>query len=189
MNTLDIQSLLINEKNINLLNDVNSENWNIKKLLGVNITQSQAIKFGTVFQNFAKSIIHSAGGEVITQQFADINDTGNSTNKGKKDIDIWFKFNSKIYYFECKTNLDLDSEKSKATDTKVDDITNWIKNNNEGVEVVSGVLSCWFTKEIGLPVKVKNVVFMSDFFNMIGIDMTSDDYYNLMKEYGKSLTK
>lgn len=188
MKTIDIKSILINEKNINLLKKNENTSWNVKRLLDTDLDQSQSIRFGNMFQEFIKSVVIAAGGEVLSQQFADIYETGNTdTNKGLKDVDIWFKLNSKMYYFEAKTNLDLDSEKSKATDNKVEDVTNWMKKNYSDDEVVSGVLSCWFKKETGLPVKVKNVFFMCDLFSILDIEMTSEDYYTIMKELGKSL--
>jgi hypothetical protein len=64
-----------------------------------------------------------------------------------------------------------------------------MKKNYDDIEVFSGVLSCWFKKETGLPVKVKNVFFMSDLFNILDIEMTSVDYYGIMEELGKSLSK
>lgn len=187
MKKLDLNSIVINEKNISQLKNVHNDSYNIKKLLGVQLTQSQSIKFGTIFQNIVKDIVKAAGGEVLTQQFADVYGTGSKSNKGKKDVDIWFKFRDKIYYFEAKTNLDLDSEKSKATDSKVDLISKWMSQNHPGVEVVSGVLSCWWCKEAGLPVKVKSVLFMEDLFRILEISISSREYYDLMLNLGKSL--
>lgn len=188
MKSIDIKSIVINEKNISCLQDKSDESFNIKKLLGVNLTQSQSIKFGNTFQNIIKDIATSVGAEVLTQQFADVYGVGDTkSNKGQKDVDIWFKLNNKMYYFEAKTNLDLDSEKSKATDSKVEAISSWMKTNYPEYEVVSGVLSCWYTKETGLPVKVKNVVYMEDFFKLLDIEFSKEEYYNLMKEFGKSL--
>jgi len=44
-----------------------------------------------MFQDFIKSVVIAAGGEVLSQQFADVYETGNTdTNKGLKDVDIWF---------------------------------------------------------------------------------------------------
>lgn len=190
MKQIDIKSIIINEKNINSLQDKNDDSFNIKKLLGVSLTQSQSIKFGNAFQNIIKDIATSAGAEVLTQQFADVYGVGETkSNKGQKDVDIWFKLNNKMYYFEAKTNLDLDSEKSKATDLKVEAISSWMKVKYPEYEVVSGVLSCWYTKEIGLPVKVKNVFYMEDLFRLLDIDFSKNQYYDLMKDFGKSLNK
>lgn len=186
MKSIDLKSLLITEKNIELLKKNEKDAWNVKRLLGVDLSQSQSIRFGNMFQNFIKSIIVEAGGEVLSQQFADIYGVGETkTNKGQKDVDVWFNFKGKMYYFEAKTNLDLDSEKSKATDQKVEAISNWMKINYPNDEVVSGILSCWYTKELGLPVKVKNVVYMERFFNLLGIEITKEEYYSVMRDFGK----
>ena len=188
MNISDVRTLILNEKNISHLKEVEDNSFNIKKLLGTKLTQSQSIKFGNIFQTIIKDIVKSKGGEVLTQKFADVYGVGETKlNKGHKDIDIWFLLDGKMYYFEAKTNLDLDSEKSKATDTKVEDITQWMKNNYVDYEIYSGVLSCWWDKEPGLPVKVKNVVFMKEFFEIIGVDISSEEYYHIMKEFGQSL--
>ena len=92
-----------------------------------------------------------------------------------------------MYYFEVKTNLDLDSEKSKATDVKVKDITNWMIERYPECEVSSGILSCWYKKEVGLTVKVKNVIYMEDFFKIIDIDVSEQYYYSLMCDFGSTL--
>ena len=125
------KKILLTEENIDYLKDEKIESWNIKKLLGINLTQSQSIKFGFVFQTIVKELIISAGGVIIDKRFIDIYNTGNSgkKNKGLKDVDILFSMNNIIYYFEMKTNLNLDSEKSKSTDIKVADITNWVVDN------------------------------------------------------------
>lgn len=62
-----------------------------------------------------------------------------------------------------------------------------MKLNFSQYEVVSGVLSCWFKKETGLPVKVKDVFYMEDLFKILDIQMTSEEYYSLMREFGKSI--
>jgi hypothetical protein len=146
MNSNDIQSLLISENNIHNLRYIPNDDWNVKKLLGVNIDQSQAIRFGSVFQQFIKDLVKACGGQIIEESFLDVYQKSiDETNKGKKDVDIWFTFNSKMYYFEAKTNLNLDSEKILATDKKVEDIYNYIQENNSDIEVVNGVLTCWYT--------------------------------------------
>ena len=56
MKQLDIKSLLITEKNLSYLKEKDDNSFNIKKLLGVNLTQSQANRFGNMFQNFIKDV-------------------------------------------------------------------------------------------------------------------------------------
>lgn len=103
---IDIKSIVINESNIKSLKDESKDSFNIKKLLGVELTQSQSIRFGNIFQKIVKDMIKSAGGEIIPMQFADVYNVGETKqNKGKKDVDIWFKLKNKMYYFEAKTSL------------------------------------------------------------------------------------
>lgn len=183
------KKILLTEENIDYLKDEKIESWNIKKLLGINLTQSQSIKFGFVFQDLVKKLIISTGGVIIDKRFIDIYNTGNSgkKNKGLKDVDILFSMNNIIYYFEMKTNLNLDSEKSKSTDIKVADITNWVVDNYPDNIVKAGVLSCWFKKEPNLDVKVKNVFYMKDLFDGLNINITREEYYSVMAEYGKCI--
>ena len=65
---IDIKSIVINESNINSLKDENKDSFNIKKLLGVELTQSQSIRFGNIFQKIVKDIVKSAGGIVTGKQ-------------------------------------------------------------------------------------------------------------------------
>ena len=188
-NIKDIKSLLINEKNITALAKKENNFFNLKKLLGVDIDQSQSIRFGNLYQDWIKSLASNFGAEIIDIHFMDIYKTGNvKTNKGLKDIDILFRFNGKMYYFEAKTSLDLDSEKSKATYAKISDVTEYIKTEYPDDEVVSGVLSCWYEKEIGLPFKLKtDAFFIKDIFNILGIEASKEEYYELMREFGSNL--
>ena len=60
-----------------------------------------------------------------------------------------------------------------------------IRKVEQRPEVVFGILSCWYTKELGLPVKVKNVIYMEEFFKLLEIQITREEYYSVMKEFGK----
>lgn len=185
---IDIKSIVINESNIDYIKDANEDSFNISKLLGIVLSHSQSVRAGNLFQKIVKDIVKSAGGQLIPVQFADVYNVGETKqNKDKKDIDIWFKIDNKMYYFEVKTNMNLDSEKSRATDKKVSDIANWISQEYPGYEVISGVISCWYEKEVGLPVKIKKSFFMKDLFKILDIEITRDEYYSLMKDFGKSI--
>jgi hypothetical protein len=187
----DIKDLLINEKNISLLDKKENTSFNIKKLLKTDVDQSQSIRFGNLFQNWIKDVIRLSGGEIIDIQFIDVYETGNTkTNKGLKDMDILFSLNNKMFYYEAKTNLDLDSEKCKETDRKINDISNHLIKNYNNKEIHSGVLSCWYEKEVGLSVKVKtNVVYIKDLFEILNINCTKEEYYQIMEEFGNEVNK
>jgi len=184
-----IESALINDQNIIKMKLKDIDAYNIKKLLdNPNLTQSQSIKFGKVFETFLKTLIVNRGFELIHTGFLDVNNEGLSTKKGKKELDICFKHNNTIIYLEGKTNLNLDSEKSKITDGKILNITNYLKGNNEGMPVFNGIITCWWEKEPSLSITPKTkVMFMKDFFHILGFNITKDEYYNLMCEFGNKI--
>lgn len=181
--------MLINQSNIDIMSVKNSDDFNVKRLLNnPNLTQSQSICFGTVFENFVKNLITNKGLSLREEKLVDVRLTGTTTNKGKKDIDISFVKDGVVYYFECKLNLDLDSEKSKATDDKVGLIREFIQSENPDRNVKSGVLTGWYEMEKGLPNKLKSqVFFMKDLFSILGYEITKEEYYQMMSEFGSMI--
>jgi len=182
-----MKNLLINKENIDIMKVKENNDFNVKRLLkNPNLTQSQSICFGTVFENFVKSLIESKDLNLRKEKLVDIYSTGTKTNKGKKDIDISFANYPNLYYFECKLNLDLDSEKSKATDDKVGKITTFLTEENKNINIVSGVLTGWYENEKGLPNKLKTkVFFMKDLFEILDIKISKEEYYSMLEEFGK----
>jgi hypothetical protein len=188
----EIKNILITDENIKLLDKRENKSYNIRRLLGnQNIDQSQSIRFGNLFENWITNIIKISGGELINISYINLsnNKVNNSKNKkGSKDIDILFKFNGITYYYEVKTNLNLDSEKHKGTDTKVLGIKNALIENNHDQILNHSILTCWYENEYKLPIKVKtNITFMKDLFNILDIDCSKDDYYALLKEFGQMI--
>ena len=182
-----MNNLLINDEHIKSMSEKKNDDFNVKKLLNnFELTQSQSIRFGKVFESFVKNLVKSKNLKLINEELVDVFNTGSKTNKGKKDIDICFIKDDTIFYFECKINLKLDSEKSKVTDDKVCNITNFLINENKSSKVFSGILTGWYERENGMPTHLKtNVVFMSELFSILGIETTKEEYYKLMNDFGK----
>jgi len=177
-------SCLITEENINYMNNKKEKNdFNIKKLLGKDIlTQSQSIKFGIIFEKVIKEILLYNNIEILN-----ITHTS-EVIKGSKQIDICFKHNDIIYYFEIKMNLNVDSEKLKITDDKVNYIKSYISNLYPTNEIICGILTVWYEKEKGMKIKPKTQIFyMKEIFDIIGLSNTEEQYYNSLLEFGKSL--
>jgi hypothetical protein len=185
-----IKNVLITEKNIQNLQpkEVGEYDYNIKKLLNNNrLDQSQSIRFGNMFENFIKDLADSLGAILLDKKFLDIYYTNSKTNKGKKDVDICFTYNDIIYYFECKTNLNLDSEKSKATDKKVGDIIEFLEKENNKT-VIGGVVSCWYEFEEKLPNSLKSkLFFFKDIINIFNLNLSKNEYYDILKEFGNKI--
>lgn len=178
---LEIKNLLITEKNIGILKNKENKIYNIKKLLGNNnLTQSQSIRFGNVFQDFIINIAKKYGAVIH------YNEKIIKIGKKNKDVDVCFTFKGVTYYFECKTNLNLDSEKSKSTDEKVEYIHNFIKSEHNNL--ISGVLTCWYSPNSNIYNKLlTKVYYMSEFFDIFNVDIDENDYNKIMLELGTKL--
>lgn len=187
MGNLNLKDILITEQNIKSMVKNNYDDFNVKKLLNnYSLTQSQNIRFGKVFECFIKDIITNMGYELINKELIDVYQTNTKTNKNKKELDICFIKDDTVYYFECKVNLNLDSEKSKATDRKVLDITNYLINENPNKKIYSGILTCWWDKEVGMNIKTQtNLIFIKDLFELIGVKSNKDYYYKVMSDFGE----
>jgi hypothetical protein len=184
-----MREFLINEENISLMGIRKNTDFNVKRLLGNDrLDQSQSIRFGKIFEKFIKDLVKSRGYELINEELVDIYGTGSETKKGKKDIDICFIKDNSIFYFESKLNLNLDSEKSKATDEKISNITEYLITQNSGYTVFSNLITCWWEKEDGMPISTKtNLIFMREFLQILGIETTREEYYEMMSDFGKMI--
>jgi hypothetical protein len=190
MKITNFKSTLISDVNIKKMNEVAKKtNYNIKRLLdNETLTQSQCIKFGNIFEQALNEFLKSnnIGLNLINTKLV-------KTGKLKKSIqiDLIFELNNKLYYFELKTNLNLDSEKSKATNDKLDILSEHFNLDlSKYSEINVNILSCWWEKEKGMDIKTnKNLYFMSDFFELISCNTNKDEYYNIMKEFGRQINQ
>jgi hypothetical protein len=119
--------------------------------------------------------------------------------KGLKDVDILFELDGRIIYLEAKTNLELDTEKSVITIEKVNVIVESLKRNPKfsNKKVVGKVLSLFWddAKVDGLKVpyssdmkkKSENVMFFSEFSELLGLGLIKEKYYAELLELGKTL--
>jgi hypothetical protein len=184
-----MRDFLINDVNVKLMSVNKNTNYNVKRLLNNDkLTQDQCIKFGKIFEDFIKKLIRHKGYKLINEELIDICAKGSETNKGKKNLDICFSKHDCIYYFESKLNLNLDSEKSKATDNKITQITDFLITENKGIRVYSGLITGWWEREKGMKITPKtNLLFMKDFLELLDIQYTKDEYYSMMSDFGKSI--
>lgn len=109
----------------------------------------------------------------------------------QRDLDILFEINGKIYYFEVKSNLNLDTEKSKATADKVIEIGEFLRVHFPEKEVIYGVLSGRYGRrsEINHPIKgiLKDIKLFGykDFFEIFDLTVNTDEWEDMFKEAGK----
>lgn len=147
------------------------------------LSQSDCIKLGHGLEKLLVDIIvkktHLQNIKTITQ-------------KGEKEKDHLFidNENNIIYYAELKSNLYLDTEKSKSTYTKCLEIVKKLKSDYPGYEIKWCLLGLRYLnyKEIPTVIKkkydiIKNNLFgINQYFEMLNINLKFDN-----KEYKKFL--
>ena len=150
---------------IDLNNDApKPSRFSFKEFMGNSkLEHYQSIRGGTFFEKVLKDMIRvSTNCTLINRKFA----------KGKQ-IDLLFtnKLVKTAYYFEVRTNIDNDTEKTPATAYKIEEVRKHISSLSEysGYTVVYGILCPTNLSESGITYgKNINVYSLSDFLGFIG---------------------
>lgn len=156
--------------------------YNLAKLLQHDLTHGEAIWGGHAFEQYVRMCIKNSKFELSTLRSVNL-----STNKGKtkkKEVDILFT-NSKLgYYFEIKSNVNLDSEKNPTTFDKLKPIMDKIHEEYPNLSFQNGILVPWFEYENDMPYNYKNpkITFMSNFFKILELNLTKKEYERDVQE-------
>jgi len=175
----------------------NSDNYTIKNLFGVDLNQSETIQFGQKIETWLNRILYKRDNvKCYTIKKLWINTETNHVQEGgksknMKDVDILFKVNNVSHYLELKTNLQLDTEKQKATRDKIKKITSCLNKNGKYEKVVGKILSPFWGKNSSIMSSFKNdeVVWISELFDLVGLNITEREYNDVCIEIGKNITK
>jgi len=156
-------------------------------------TASLFIKIGRNFEKWFRFIAEDCGMEMLPDGVMK-----NVINGKSKDIDLLFinKETKTIHYRELKSNIELDTEKLPATYNKIVKINEYVKKEYPNYEVDSRLLN-WsvYNKDV-LPKKYNTkitkcneagvrVSWPVDFFNIVGADISEQDYYDFFRDLGK----
>jgi competence protein ComGF len=141
--------------------------------------QSICIKMGNVLEN-AFNIFVKENAENLKESEASI--------RGHQ-LDLYFKYEDTIYYFEVKSNINLDSEKGPATIDKVNDIKSYLKDKY-GENVVAKVLVSRHATAKNLT-NVNRAIFNKDsvigyaeFFKIFGVEVSKNEWEDFFKKVG-----
>ena len=153
------------------------------------------IKIGRNFEKWFKYIVEDCG-MIMLPDGVIKNVIGNKS----KDIDLLFmdNINKIVYYRELKSNLELDTEKLPATYNKINKITEYLESEYSGYTINSSLMTWSVYEKNDLPKKYNSkinqcningvsVTFPSDLFNLIGCDITRDEYYDTFMKLGKKI--
>lgn len=153
--------------------DFNSLSYLIKK----DISQSDCIKLGNGVERVIQDIILECSlFENIKTSF---------TKKGDKEKDHLFKDTSNkiIYYAELKSNINLDTEKSKSTYLKCQFIFEELKETYPEYEIRWCLLAYRYINKVEIPKIVankysnisSNLFGINEYLEMLGIEMRFDE--------------
>jgi hypothetical protein len=178
---------LIDNEIISSINELKiKDNYNISKLINnYTLTQGQYIVIGNKLEEIIKNFIEKISIKVLPiKHMVCTNSNGESKNI---QLDLVFTIGDCIHYFELKTNLNLDSEKNKATYDKINLVTEELKKIYPDKKVYGNLLSTWFSRNDVTKSNKINITFMEELFELIGAKISSQEYYNLMKIFGSKL--
>jgi hypothetical protein len=138
------------------------------------------IQFGNKIEIFWNKVISDSNAKNLIEENNLI-----IINKNKKQQDHFFCVEDKYFYLESKCNLNLDSEKSKASNQKIKDITNKhkvkIDNLISGYFVpVKSIISTSERKKYSK--KGIDVFGVNWLYQKIEIPFTEEEYFNFLKD-------
>jgi len=98
----------------------------------------------------------------------------------------------KVYYFESKNNINLDTEKGPATAEKVEKVRNALEGKYSGYDVIAKILTGRYSTTSVIPKNLfknnltkDNIIGYNDFFELIGHHQTSEkEWANIWYEIG-----
>jgi hypothetical protein len=157
--------------------------------------QSFYIRVGKNFEKWFKFIAENSEGFVLLPDGV----TKKVSNGKSKDIDyiILDTINKIVYYFELKSNLELDTDKLPATIDKVNVVKKYLTKTYPDCKIEYGILH-WavYNKNI-LPkkylTKIKeaekngvSIKYPKDLFQILNQNISENEYYSLFNDIAKT---
>jgi hypothetical protein len=162
----------------------------IKRWTGIDhLSQGACIIFGNRYEEAMNALIEqSIDCDAITNSSTKTYITKDSQltpqSKGNKDIDILFRHEGKICYRESKCNLQLDSEKSKVTASKIEDITRKLQVLYPNCEIDAAILNMEWSDKKAFMHGVR-IEYAGEFIQRIGFDCSEQEYEAMGKQIGR----
>jgi len=173
MDDLDVvleQNSYINSCNSNKCKDVNSLSYLIEQEL----SQSDCIKLGNALESVLR--------DLILFKNKSLTNIKSKNKKGIKEKDHLFIDDEKkiIYYAEIKSNLNLDTEKSKMTCEKCIQIKNELTEEFKNYDIQMFLIGTRYLKKDYIPVTIRNkykiiddnLLGLCEYLNKLSCDVT-----------------
>lgn len=154
------------------------------------LSQSDCIKLGNGLEKIFYDI-------VLT--YTKLKDIKPKNKKGKKEKDHLFcdETNKIIYYAEFKSNINLDTEKSKSTYEKCLNIVRELEKKYPNYTIEWGLIGCRYINNITIPTKLKNkynrieknLYGINDYLNLLNINIhfTFNNYCKFLNKLANTM--
>jgi len=151
-----------------------NKNQSVCQILNLPSSQSVVSQLGFITEKSVNEYI---------QTYSNINYLKNSyLNILNHQIDILFEYNNIVYYFECKNNIELDTEKSIKCKQKLQTIYNFLKKEFKNKEICCKILCMWTNTSLNNnsyiknPLNINDIYGYNDFFNIFNISANNNQF-------------
>ena len=164
------------------INDITVNNYNNNSLCSqFNLPSSQSIvsQLGFKTENSVNDFLNTIQG---------VNNLKFETYKiNNHQVDILFCYKNRIFYFESKINMNMDTEKCIISKNKLCNIELFLKQKYRGKKVTCKFLNMWeHTSDcmdyLKFPIKKHDVYGYFDFFKIFGIQVPKNEFNRLFND-------
>ncbi len=180
----EIKLIIDKNKYINKKIKYKIDKTSLTYILNNKLSQSNLIRLGFSLEKFLT--------DLILYKNNNIKDFKQKVSKTiKQDVDHLFLLENTIYYSELKSNINLDTEKSKATCDKIKHISEKLKILCPNYKIKSFLVSCRYYKKDIIPkillnkYKNLNVLGINDYLSILKINFTfkNEEDYKIIINY------
>ena len=156
------------------------ETGSLLELLNLPSSQSTVIKIGNIIEKSINEFIENFNGVTNLK-----NIHGDMINF--RQIDTLFKYKKKVYYFEIKSNMNMDTEKSLQCKHKIEIVNTFLKKHYKNFDVISKFLSVRYpnaeeVKYFKNPIEKHMIYGYADFFKLFNIKVNNKMWENMFKK-------
>lgn len=144
-------------------------------------SQSIMIKLGNIFEEVINKYIK----EIIKNN----SDYSYLNFKCKKQLDLVFRKKNTVYYFEIKSNINLDTEKTIKTKDKLEEIEELLLLKYPNYLIKCKILNLRFTQKelekeakFKKPLKITDLVGYDHFFKILGITVNGNIWKSMFEK-------
>ncbi len=158
--------------NLNLENQKPKSSHSFSELLGRQFSQSVYIKIGCVIERGLSRLLEAKGLKITAAK-----------EDCPAQLDILFELDKTVYYFELKLNVNLDTEKCKATNEKIDKVKEYLERKYKDVQ--AGILCMRYPESQCYSFVKKELKYRPwgylDFFKLIGEEMDQKSFEDFIR--------